>query len=242
MTASTPSTPRSTGPSTATGAGALPHPPRAVEPDALLASLRARYACKQFDPSRRIADADWRALEQALLLSPSSFGLQPWRFVVVQDPVLRERLVPVSWGQRQLVDASHVVVFAARRGMGLAEVDRHLRRIAELRGVPPESLAGYRQKMEPFVQPARAAADVDAWCARQTYIALGVFLASAALLGLDACPMEGIEPARYDEILGLPARGYGALCAAAVGYRAPTDTYQHATKVRFDMEDVIERR
>jgi nitroreductase len=218
------------------------HPPRALEPEALLASLRARYACKQFDPSRRIADADWRALEQALLLAPSSFGLQPWRFVVVQDPALRERLLPASWGQRPVVDASHFVVFAARRGLSMDDADRHLRRIAEVRGVTLESLAWYRQRLQPFVVPGKPVAEVDAWCARQTYLALGVFLASAALLGLDACPMEGLEPERYDEILDLPARGFGTLCAAAAGYRAATDAYQHAAKVRFDVEDVIERR
>jgi len=223
-------------------ATSLPHPTRAVQAEALLASLRTRYAVKAFDPARKIPDGDWRALEQSLLLSPSSYGLQPWKFLVIDDPALRAKLLPVSWGQRQVVDASHFVVFAAKRTMDLEHVDRFLRRTAEVRGVSLDSLAAYRQLIMRTLLSPPAGFDAHSWSARQAYIALGMFMESAALLGIDTCPMEGIEPQKYDDILGLGASGYGAVVAAAAGYRSAQDAHQHLAKVRFDLGDVIEHR
>jgi nitroreductase len=118
-------------------------------------------------------------------------------------------------------------------------VDHYLARISQVRGVPIESLKTYGDIMKGSAEQARAAGYLDSWMARQVYIALGNFMTSAALLGVDACPMEGIEPAKYDEILGLAAKGYGALCACAAGYRSPEDKYANTPKVRFDPKEVI---
>jgi len=215
--------------------------PAILQPEALLAALSRRYACKVFDPSAGVSDAEWAALQQVLRLSPSSFGLQPWLFVEVATPELRERLVPCSWGQRQVVDAGRLVVFAARSELNAADVERHLANIAAVRGVPRESLQPYGDRINAFLAAPPPGFDVHAWCARQVYLALGSFLSACALLGLDACPLEGIEPERYDELLGLPARGYRTLCAAAVGHRAPTDAYQHAPKVRYPTGEILLR-
>lgn len=214
--------------------------PTIVDPARVSAALEWRYAVKKFDPARRIPDATWKALEHALVHAPSSFGLQPWRFVVVSDPALRAQLRDASWKQSQVTDASHFVVFAARVGMTEADVQRHVDRIAAVRGVTPESLAGYQGVMTKHL--AGLGAGADGWHARQAYIALGQLLASAAVLGVDACPMEGIDPARYDELLGLAPLGYHALCAAALGYRAADDAYAAARKVRFPADEVILRR
>ncbi len=202
-------------------------------------ALRWRYATKKFDPARKIPAATWRVLEDALMLSPSSYGLQPWKFVVVQDRATRERLSAASSGQRQPVDCSHFVVFSGRRNLDASDVDRHIARIAEVRGVPVDGLKGYGDVMKGSAERARAGGSLDNWMARQVYIALGVFMSAASLLGVDACPMEGIEPPKFDEILGLTAMGYGALCACAAGYRAADDKYAAAAKVRFEPEDVI---
>jgi len=218
---------------------AAPSLPAALAPDALLERLRWRYAVKKFDPGRKIPAATWDALEDVLRLSPSSYGLQPWRFVVVQDTALRETLRAVSWGQPQITDASHLVVFAARRDLGAADVERLIDATAQERSLTRESLAGFARALTSFAQSGR---DLHAWSARQTYIALGFFLEACALLGVDACPMEGIEPAKYDEILGLTDKGYGALCVATAGYRSAEDAYAHAKKVRFPAGHVIERR
>lgn len=215
--------------------------PTPLPPSALTGPLEWRYATKRFDPDRKIDPAIWSALERALVLSPSSFGLQPWRFVVIGDAGVRERLRAVSWNQPQITEASHLVVFAARTGLTPADVERHVQRTAAVRSVPVESLAGLRTMIGGFVEQLRATGRLDAWCDRQAYLALGTFLTSAALLGIDACPMEGIDPAAYDEILSLPAQGYHTLCVAAAGHRSPDDAYAGLAKVRFPVEEVITR-
>ena len=209
-----------------------------MSPEALLAGLRWRYAVKKFDPARKIAPPLWEALEEALTLAPSSFGLQPWKFFVIDDPAVRAALRTVSWGQSQITDASHLVVFTAKKGFGTPDIERFIARSAEVRKVSPESLAGYKQMMVGALEP-RGAAALESWVARQVYIALGFFLAAAAGLGVDACPMEGIDPAGYDKVLGLTERGYTALMVATAGYRAADDAYSQLTKVRFARNDVI---
>ncbi|MBL8756932.1 MAG: NAD(P)H-dependent oxidoreductase [Phycisphaerae bacterium] len=207
----------------------------------LLDALSWRYATKKFDPSRAIPDGTWTALERALVLAPSSFGLQPWRFVVVTDKSTREALLPHSWNQTQVVDASHLVVFAARTTVNADDVKRHLDRIAEVRGVPRASLDAYGSMMLGFVEKPAPGFDLGGWAARQVYIALGQFMASAALLGVDTCPMEGIDAAAYDRVLGLPAQGYRTWCVCPAGYRAPDDPYAAQPKVRYPHEMVLRR-
>ena len=213
-------------------------PPSRTTPDELLGRLRWRYATKRFDPSSRIEPALWQTMEESLRLAPSSYGLQPWHFVVVTDPATKEELRPASWDQPQITECSHLVVFTIRKGLSAADVARYVDHIARVRRVPRESLAGYEKMMTTHVQRPKPF-DIDEWSRRQMYVALGTFLTSAALLGVDACPMEGIDPARYDAILGLPAKGLAAVCVAAAGYRAPDDKYASLPKVRFDAGDVI---
>jgi len=202
-------------------------------------ALQWRYATKKFDAARTIPAETWAALERALVLAPSSFGLQPWRFVVVRDRATREKLSAAAWGQRQPVDCSHFVVFAGRKGYDTRDLEHFIGRTAEVRGVSRESLKGYADIIAGSVERARQGGSLDSWVARQVYIALGQFMASAALLGVDVCPMEGLDPAKFDAILGLPALGYTTLCAGAAGYRAADDKYAGAPKVRFAAEEVI---
>ena len=211
----------------------------AIQNDQLIGQLHWRYATKQFDPRRKISAKDWAALEEALVLTPSSCGLQPWKFIVVTHPATREKLVAASWGQRQIVDASHLVVFAAKKNLGEQDLDHLLDRIVAVRGVPRESLAGYRDMVAGTVIKGLGEPERKAWATKQVYIALGNFLTSAALLGIDACPMEGIEPTKYDEILGLDKQGLSAVVVATAGYRAATDKYAAQKKVRFPKEEVL---
>jgi len=208
-----------------------------VSPETLLQQLRWRYATKRFDPARRIPDADWYALEQALVLTPSSFGLQPWKFFIVDTPELKTKRVQVSWGQKQVEDASHTLVLAIKKKADAAFVDHYIQRTAEVRGVPPVTLDKFRQVMVRFLE--RPNFDVDAWAKDQVYIALGNFMTAAAMLGIDTCPMEGIDPPKYDEILGLDKSGYGTCVACPAGYRHAEDKYASIAKVRFKHEDVI---
>ncbi len=209
---------------------------------ALIQQLKWRYATKKFDATKRIDPATWSALEEALVLSPSSYGLQPWKFLVVTDPALKAKLRAVSWNQAQVEDCSHHVVFLVKKDLGLPEIEHYVDRIAEVRGVSRESLAGYRGYMVSDLAEGPRAKTINEWAARQVYIALGNFMTAAAILGVDTCPMEGLVPAKYDEILGLEDSGWATLCACPAGYRAADDKYADAPKVRFPREEVIEHR
>jgi nitroreductase len=211
----------------------------ALSPAALVQRLEWRYAVKKFDPARRIPGDAWAALERALVLTPSSFGLQPWRFVVVRDPAVRERLLPCSWNQRQVVDASHLVVFAIRRGVDAGQVRRFLDRSAALRGTPPGAFEAHGDMIRRFL--ARPGFAVDTWSTHQVYIALGNFMTAAAAMGIDTCPMEGLDPAKYDAILDLPAQGFATVVAAAAGYRSADDANATLAKVRFPDGEVVTR-
>lgn len=213
--------------------------PAALTPAQLLEALRWRYSTKVFDPARRIPETLWAALEESLVLSASSFGLQPYRFLVVQDPAVRAQLLPHAWGQRQVVDASHFVVFAARTSMTEEEIDGFLRLTATTRGTTVESLKGYRGMMTGMLLSEGFRNHLPHWAAHQAYIALGGLLESAALLGLDACPMEGFVPAEFDRILGLPAQGLAAVVSCAVGYRSAEDKYASLAKVRPPKDSLV---
>ena len=212
-----------------------------ILPGTLIDALKWRYATQKFDPDKKISEPAWAALEESLVLAPSSFGLQPWKFAVVQDPAIRETISAASWGQRQPITCSHFVVFALRKNLDADHVDRHIERIVEVRGGAKEAHQRLRDIMVRSADEARRSGSLDGWMARQVYIALGQFMTAAALLAIDTCPMEGLQPDRYDEILGLAAQGYTTLCACAAGYRAADDKYAQTRKVRFKAADVIAR-
>jgi len=205
----------------------------------LLAQLNWRYATKSFDPTRKISAPDWSALEQALVLTPTSYGFQPYRFVVVTNQATKDQLVPHSWNQKQPSESSHFVVFAAKESVSEVDVDHYMARIAEVRATPVESLAFLKKMLVgDIVQGPRSNAQFE-WATRQTYIALGNFMTVAALVGIDTCPMEGIDPVKYDEILGLPVKGYRTVVACAAGYRATDDKYAVGPKVRYPASELV---
>lgn len=210
-----------------------------IGPEHLLEIQRRRYATKQFDPERKIPEDQWQALEFSLVLSPSSFGLQPWKFLVVDNLALRERLMAVSWNQRQVVDAARFVVFAVKHPITSADVEAHIARTVEVTGSPRENFAVLEKMMLGFLENFGRGEALKAWAARQVYLALGNFMTSAAALGIDTCPMEGIDPAAYDRLLGLEGTGYFTLAACAAGYRHPADKYASQPKIRFPLEKII---
>lgn len=213
-----------------------------IAPTQLLEALSWRYATKTFDATRKIPEDTWAALERSLVATPSSYGLQPWRFLVVTDPALRAQLMPASWNQRQVVDASHHVVFLGRTEMVEADVTRHVERTAAVRGIPAANLEKFKQVMVKDVVHGPRGKIAAEWAARQCYIALGQFMASCALLGIDACPMEGFEPEQYDRILGLAGTGWRSVVCCPAGYRSADDKYATTPKVRFPLDQVVERR
>ncbi len=203
----------------------------------LVDAFQWRYAVKRFDSSKRIDAATWAAIEASLILTPSSFGLQPWKFFVVSSSENKAKLTAISWNQSQPCDCSHMVVFTARKTVDEAYVDSFLAITAEQRKVPVESLAGYRNVILGFLQ--NATGRHLAWSSNQAYIALGQLLACAAMLGVDACPMEGIDSAEYDKLLGLVGGDYTTIVGCALGYRHSDDKYGALPKVRFNASDIV---
>lgn len=207
---------------------------------AILEHLNWRYATKTFDAGKKVSDADWEILENSLLLSPSSFGIQPYKFIVVTDQATKERLLPAAYGQTQVTDSSHLVVFAYKKTLTDADIDHYVERIVEVRGTPREMLAEYEGVMKNASQKAVEGGTVETWNSRQAYIALGFLLETAALLKIDATPMEGFDAAQFNEILGL--NDYSAVVICAVGYRnAEADYLADQAKVRFPKEELIQR-
>jgi nitroreductase len=205
----------------------------------LLTALNWRYATKIFDAAKKIPADVWSALEQSLVLTPTSYGLQPYQFLVIGNPAKRAELLPHSWNQRQVVDASHFVVFTARTEMKEADVDKLIKRTVAVRKLPANALDAYRGMMLGDVVNGPRGKKAHEWATRQTYIALGNLMTCAAILGVDACPMEGLVPAEYDKVLNLNGSGYATVVACALGYRAASDKYAGLTKVRYETKDLI---
>lgn len=204
----------------------------------IVSQLQWRYATKKFDSQKKISKEDWAAIEKALILTPSSYGLQPWKFIVVQNPDVRKKLTPLSWKQTQVEDCSHYVVFANKTGLDEKYISDFIALNCKTRGVPAEKLEGYKKMMLTHLLGSDRKVNLADWAARQCYIALGNLMTVVAVMGIDACPMEGIEPQGYDKVLGLEGTGYQTCVACAVGYRSSEDFYASLAKVRFPSEQV----
>lgn len=204
-------------------------------------SLLWRYATKQFDPAKKLTEEQLSTLTEALRLTASSFGLQPWKFIVVSDPALRAQLRQHSWDQPQVTDCSHLIVLCAKDAMTPEDVEAYTASIAETRNAPIEKLEAYKAMMLQTIGN-RTPERLRIWAEKQVYIALGTLLTACAVEGIDACPMEGIDPAQYDELLGLGESGYHTVVACPVGFRAATDAHANYAKVRWPASNVIEHR
>jgi nitroreductase len=205
----------------------------------LVNALEWRYATKVFDPDKKIPADLWQTLEHALVLSPSSYGLQPYRFLVIRDAAKRAALLPHSWNQKQVVDCSHYIVFTARTKMTEADIDRFLALTSRVRNLPAEALSAYRGMMVGDLVTGPRGKIAHEWATWQAYIALGNLMTCAAVLGVDACPMEGFVPAEYDRVLGLDNSDYASVVCCALGYRSANDKYAGLAKVRHETADLV---
>lgn len=210
-----------------------------MKPSELISALNWRYATKEFDKEKALSKEETEALRQSLVLSPSSFGLQPWKFLQIEDKEILAELREVSWGQAQVTDADLFFVLAVKINIDEAAIDEWMQHLADERGVEVDSLAGYKGVLLGFVENMNIEQRIE-WAKRQAYIALGQLMTSAAAIKVDTCPLEGIDPDKYDEILELEDKGLTTAVACAVGFRSANDKYQDIKKVRFNTEDLIE--
>ena len=198
-----------------------------------------RYATKKFDTTKKVSDSDLAILKEAIRLSTSSYGLQPYKVLIIENEEIRKQLQPVSWGQSQIVDASHLFVFANYTDIEDTHIDNYVEDIAATRGLNVSDLQGYSDFMKSKIVPLPA--DKKAiWTSKQTYLALANLMNAAAEMKIDVTPMEGFEPERYNEILGLNASGLNACLVATVGYRHEEDANQFAKKVRKSEANLFE--
>ena len=204
----------------------------------ILKQLEWRYATKIFDSQKKIKEEDLNELLEATRLAPTSYGLQLWKAFVVKNSETREKLKEVAYNQTQITDASHLLVFATPKIVDEKGIAQFIELITKTRNVSEESLEGYRKLMEGAIKNKSEA--VGEWSAKQAYIALGFLLETAALKSIDACPMEGFDSKKFDEILGLTEKGFESRVVCALGYRAENDEYAKAKKVRFSKNETFE--
>ncbi len=200
--------------------------------------LEWRYATKKFDQTKKIPVKEFEEILDVLRLSPSSFGLQPWKFVDVTTTALREKLKPHAWNQSQITDASHLLVLCSLKKMDETYVKQYVSDIAKVRAIPRASLEGYEQIMLGFLK-GKTPEQISVWMHNQVYIALGILLAECALRKIDACPMEGFDPKKFDEELGLDKEGITSVVLCTIGYRTVDDHHAAMKKVRFEKKEVF---
>jgi nitroreductase len=197
-----------------------------------------RYATKKFDATKKITIEDLNFLKEAIRLSSSSYGLQPYKILIIENPELRAKIQPAAWGQSQIVEASHLVVFANVTEIAELEIDSYLQNISATRNLPIEALAGYADFMKSKILTLSPEIK-NIWSAKQTYLAMGNLLNAAAEKQIDVTPMEGFIPEQVNNILGLKALGLNATLLATIGYRHVEDDTQHYKKVRKSQEELF---
>lgn len=205
----------------------------------VLDAIKWRYATKVFDADKKLNAEQADLLLEAVRLSPSSFGLQMWKAIVVTNPETREKLRQAGYGQSQITDASHLIIFAAKKNLGDSTVDELIELTARERGVPTSNFSAYADMMKKSIT-SRSERDRIEWASRQVYIALGVLLVTAAHERIDACPMEGFDVNAFDEILGLKEKNLTACVIVPLGFRSEKDQTARYAKVRFPKEEVVQ--
>jgi nitroreductase len=202
-------------------------------------ALDWRYAVREFS-SRKLSEEQVKDLMEATRKSASSYGLQPYKILLIASHVLREALLPYSFGQNKVAESSHLVIFAAHKEIGDETVDQFIQQLIKVRKIRYDAIACYAEHMKQALA-AKTAPEKREWAHQQAYIALGTFLTAAAMMRIDSCPMTGIDRQAYDKVLGLSDLGLETAVIAVIGYRSPSDQSAKLAKVRFDYDDVIVR-
>ena len=204
-------------------------------------ALTWRYATKQFDPTKKLNEETINQILEAGRLSPSSFGLQPWKFILVENTTLRTKLREAAYDQPQVTDASYIIVLAYKNNIDESYVDTYMKSTATVRSITIDKLADFKTYLIDSIGK-KSAEDIKNWNARQVYIPLGITLETAALLEVDACPMEGFDTTKFNELLGLNEIRYSGVVMLALGYRSPTDTHASEIKSRFLQNEIVIRK
>jgi len=202
----------------------------------ILKALNWRYAVKIFDKNKKISEEDLYTILESGILSPSSLGLEPWKFIVVKDPATRAKLFEVS-KQSKVTDASHLIVLTYKTNLEEIIKER-LERTAKIQNQKIEELGTYKEFLEGATKN-KTALELDAWLKAQSYIALGMMIYTASLLNIDNCPMEGFQNDKVDEILNLKSQNLKSVTMLALGHRG-IDPQAEKPKIRKDFQNAVE--
>ena len=203
-------------------------------------NLHWRYATKQFNSEKKVTEKDLEVLLEAIRLSASSYGLQPYEVIVVSDPAVKAKLKPAAFGQPQITDSSYLLVFAYNTNVDEDYLDAFIKNNSETRNQPIEDFEGLKDMIKNTVLTFSDETK-EVWASRQTYLALGNLLSVAADMKIDVCPMEGFNPAEFDEILDLSSKHLKSVALATIGYRSEEDGLANAKKVRKSKEELFTR-
>ncbi len=204
----------------------------------IIESLEWRYAVKKFDADKILSEEQIAIIKNAFNLTATSYGLQPVKLIVIKDRSIKEELVPHSWEQRQVADASHLLIFAIEKGIDSEYITSYFNRVKKVRKTPDVVLDPFKESLiDSFKQKNRE--EINTWATKQAYLAMGNLLTVCAIEKIDACPMEGFIPEEYDRILRLDDKGLSAVLVMPIGYRADDDMFSDFKKVRKELNDSI---
>ena len=207
----------------------------------LIESLKWRYATKKMDATKKVSEQDIDCIKEAVQLSASSYGLQPYTVLDIRDSELRKEIHPMCWNQSQITDASHIFIFCNYNKVDEQDVDSLIRLTSETNEVPIEKISGYGDFVKGKLKE-KSEIEMFHWSAKQAYIALGNALTACAELNIDSTPMEGFEPEEVNKLLGLNDKGLNACVILAIGYRSLDDKTQYSKKVRKPINTMFEER
>lgn len=205
----------------------------------IIEDLNWRYATKKFDSTKKIASEDIEIIKESLRLVPSSYGLQPLKYLFVEDSVLRQQLREKSFNQSQITDASHLLVICSLTEITEDFIDNYIQSISQIRSVPIDGISGFGSYIKKEVLPLEKDKMAE-WNSKQAYIALGQLLHTCANMKIDATPMEGFQKDAYNEILNLKEQGLQSVLVCPMGYRSEEDSNQFLIKVRRSNESLFE--
>ncbi len=203
-----------------------------------LKALNWRYATKKFDPSKELNDEKIEVLKQAFNLTATSYGLQPLKMIIVNNKEIQKKLREFSYNQQQVDTASHVLIICIENEVGEGFINDYFKRVKHIRETPDEIIKPFQEFLVQDFK-AKAQEEIEAWAINQAYLALGTLLTVCAAEEIDACPMEGFEPEKYNELLNLKKRNLKSVLVLPVGYRAEDDMFSKFKKVRRPLDEVI---
>jgi len=204
----------------------------------IVEKLQWRYATKKFDRNKKLSRTKIELLKNAFNLTATSYGLQPIKLLIIENQEIKDNLVAHSWGQKQVSDASHILVFCIENVINKAYIKEYYDRVKDIRKTPNEILQKYEDFLiEDFNK--KSVEEINDWATKQAYLAMGNLLTVCALAEIDACPMEGFIPGEYDKVLGLNERGLKSVLVMPVGYRAEDDIFADMKKVRKDIAESV---